>query len=121
MIFHLQLVHNLVHVWNRGRHAFGPRSHEVQDIYARLDKTIGALFDALDAQVGKDRWVVALSSDHGVTAIPEQLVAEGKDGGRIDGTTMFTWVVTTRRAVTSISSPLSMRTRPSPRYSLIGR
>jgi predicted AlkP superfamily pyrophosphatase or phosphodiesterase len=70
-------------------HAFGPRSHEVQDTYARLDKTIGALFDALDAQVGKDRWVVGLTADHGVTPIPEQLVAEGKDGGRIDGSGMY--------------------------------
>ena len=65
-------------------HAFGPRSHEVQDMYAQLDKTIGALFDTLDEKIGKDRWVAALSADHGVTAIPEQLVAEGKDGGRID-------------------------------------
>ena len=66
-------------------HAFGPRSHEVQDMYAHLDKTIGTLFDQLDAIVGKDRWVVGLSADHGVTPIPEQLVAEGKDAGRING------------------------------------
>jgi predicted AlkP superfamily pyrophosphatase or phosphodiesterase len=66
-------------------HAFGPRSHEVQDMYAHLDKTIGTLFDRLDALVGKDQWVAALSADHGVTPIPEQLVAEGKDGGRING------------------------------------
>ena len=66
-------------------HAFGPHSHEVQDMYVHLDKTIGALFDQLDAVVGKDRWVVGLSSDHGVTPIPEQLVAEGKDAGRING------------------------------------
>jgi predicted AlkP superfamily pyrophosphatase or phosphodiesterase len=66
-------------------HAFGPRSHEVQDIYAHLDKTIGLLFDQLDAIVGKDQWVAGLSADHGVTPIPEQLVAEGKDGGRITG------------------------------------
>jgi predicted AlkP superfamily pyrophosphatase or phosphodiesterase len=70
-------------------HAFGPRSHEVQDIYARLDKTIGALFEALEAQVGKDKWVVALSADHGVTDIPEQLRAAGKDGGRIDGSGIY--------------------------------
>src|SRR6185295_12499870 len=63
-------------------HAFGPRSHEVQDMYANLDQTIGTLFDLLDAQVGKDQWVVGLSADHGVTPIPEQLVAEGKDAGR---------------------------------------
>ena len=71
-------------------HAFGPRSHEVQDVYAHLDRTIGTLFDALDAQVGKDRWVAALSADHGVTPIPEQLVAEGKDAGRIDGGQLVT-------------------------------
>jgi len=69
-------------------HAFGPRSHEVQDMFAQLDKTIGTLFDALDEKVGKDRWVAALTSDHGVSAIPEQLVAEGKDGGRIDANGM---------------------------------
>jgi predicted AlkP superfamily pyrophosphatase or phosphodiesterase len=66
-------------------HAFGPRSHEVEDLFANLDRTIGTLFDELDAQVGKGRWVAALSSDHGVTPIPEQLVAEGKDAGRISG------------------------------------
>jgi predicted AlkP superfamily pyrophosphatase or phosphodiesterase len=66
-------------------HGFGPRSHEVQDLYARLDLTIGALFDELDAVVGKGQWVAALSADHGVTPIPEQLVAEGKDAGRISG------------------------------------
>ena len=66
-------------------HAFGPRSHEIQDMYAHLDKTLGTLFDQLDAVVGKDQWVVGLSADHGVTPIPEQLVAEGKDAGRING------------------------------------
>ncbi|MCU1382853.1 MAG: phoK 2 [Acidobacteria bacterium] len=66
-------------------HAFGPRSHEVQDMYAHLDKTIGTLFDQLDTIVGKDQWVAGLTADHGVTPIPEQLVAEGKDAGRING------------------------------------
>lgn len=69
-------------------HAFGPRSREVQDMYARLDKTIGALFDQLDTLVGKDQWVAGLSADHGVTPIPEQLVAEGKNAGRINGGAM---------------------------------
>ena len=36
-------------------HAFGPRSQEIQDIYAQLDRTIGTLFDRLDALVGRDR------------------------------------------------------------------
>src|SRR5262249_18821032 len=59
-------------------HAFGPRSQEVHDILAHLDVALGALLDHLDATVGKGQWVAALSADHGVTAIPEQLVAEGK-------------------------------------------
>jgi arylsulfatase A-like enzyme len=52
-------------------------------MFANLDQTLGTLFDGLDAEVGKDQWVVGLSADHGVTPIPEQLVAEGKDAGRI--------------------------------------
>jgi predicted AlkP superfamily pyrophosphatase or phosphodiesterase len=66
-------------------HAFGPRSHEIQDMYAHLDKTIGTLLDQLDTLVGKDQWVAGLTADHGVTPIPEQLVAEGKDAGRVNG------------------------------------
>jgi predicted AlkP superfamily pyrophosphatase or phosphodiesterase len=71
-------------------HAFGPRSQEVQDMYAHLDRTIGTLFDRLDALVGRDQWVVALSADHGVTPIPEQLAAEGKDAGRINSSALLT-------------------------------
>jgi predicted AlkP superfamily pyrophosphatase or phosphodiesterase len=66
-------------------HAFGPRSHEIQDMYAHLDGTLATLFERLDTLVGKDRWVVALTADHGVTPIPEQLVAEGQDAGRVSG------------------------------------
>ena len=70
-------------------HAFGPRSHEIQDMYMHLDQTIGTLFDQLDAAVGKDQWVVALTADHGVTPIPEQLDRRGQgrrpDQRRRDG------------------------------------
>lgn len=65
-------------------HAFGPHSHEVQDMYAHLDRTIGTLIERLDALIGSDGYVVALTSDHGVTPIPEQLVADGRDAGRIN-------------------------------------
>jgi predicted AlkP superfamily pyrophosphatase or phosphodiesterase len=63
-------------------HKFGPRSHEVQDLLARLDVTIGRLLDRLDARVGRGRYVVALSADHGVAVIPEQLTRDGVDAGR---------------------------------------
>jgi predicted AlkP superfamily pyrophosphatase or phosphodiesterase len=63
-------------------HRFGPRSHEVQDLLARLDVTIGRLLTHLDARVGHAKYVLALSADHGVAVIPEQLKREGKDAGR---------------------------------------
>lgn len=53
-------------------HDFGPRSHEVQDVLLRLDATIGKLLAALDARVGRDKYLLALTSDHGVAMLPEQ-------------------------------------------------
>ena len=63
-------------------HRFGPSSIEVQDTLARLDVTLGTLFDALDASVGRGRYVVAMTSDHGVAPLPEQSAAAGVDAGR---------------------------------------
>jgi predicted AlkP superfamily pyrophosphatase or phosphodiesterase len=58
-------------------HAFGPRSHEVQDLLQRLDVTVGKLIDVLDQRIGRGGYVLALSADHGVATIPEQ-----NNGGR---------------------------------------
>jgi predicted AlkP superfamily pyrophosphatase or phosphodiesterase len=63
-------------------HDFGPNSYEVQDVLIRLDETIGTLLAYLDKTVGEGNYVVALSSDHGVSEIPEQLVAKGNNAGR---------------------------------------
>jgi predicted AlkP superfamily pyrophosphatase or phosphodiesterase len=70
-------------------HQFGPQSQEIRDMYAHLDITIGTLLDRLDALVGSGQYLVALSADHGVTPIPEQLRAEGKDGGRLNSQALF--------------------------------
>lgn len=59
-------------------HTFGPRSHEVQDVLVRLDATLGRLLEYLDENVGEGNYVLALSSDHGVADVPEQI----SDGGR---------------------------------------
>jgi predicted AlkP superfamily pyrophosphatase or phosphodiesterase len=64
-------------------HDFGPDSHEVQDTLFRLDRTLGDLLAALDAGVGRDRYVVALSADHGVGEIPEARTEAGGDAGRV--------------------------------------
>jgi predicted AlkP superfamily pyrophosphatase or phosphodiesterase len=65
-------------------HIMGPRSHEVQDLLARLDKTMGRLLAYLDTNVGAGNYVLGLSADHGVAEIPETV---GK-GGRIASKTI---------------------------------
>jgi hypothetical protein len=64
-------------------HSFGPDSHEVQDVLARLDVAIGRLLATLDARLGRNGYVVALSSDHGIPPIPEAALDQGIDAGRI--------------------------------------
>jgi predicted AlkP superfamily pyrophosphatase or phosphodiesterase len=62
-------------------HEFGPRSREIQDILVRLDKDLGNLFAHLDQKVGRGNYVVALSADHGVVPIPEDMQKTGADAG----------------------------------------
>jgi predicted AlkP superfamily pyrophosphatase or phosphodiesterase len=64
-------------------HDFGPDSHEVQDVLVHLDARLGALLDKLDRDVGKGNYVIGLSSDHGVSPVPERVKAQGFDAGRI--------------------------------------
>jgi predicted AlkP superfamily pyrophosphatase or phosphodiesterase len=64
-------------------HAFGPHSHEVQDTLVRLDATVGTLLAYLDRTVGAKNYVVAFSADHGVAPIPERMLKEGIDAGRV--------------------------------------
>ena len=55
-----------------GRPRFGPRSHEVQDVLMRLDETLGRFLADLDKKVGKDRYVLAFTANHGVAEIPSR-------------------------------------------------
>src|SRR5260370_1859027 len=64
-------------------HAFGPRSWEIQDILVQLDKDLAELFAHLDAKVGHGNYVVALSADHGVVPIPEDMQKIAADAGRL--------------------------------------
>ena len=64
-------------------HRYGPYSHEIHDHFLRLDGYLGDFFEFLDEQVGPDAYVVALSADHGVLPVPEQLAELGVDASRI--------------------------------------
>ncbi|HTQ62278.1 MAG TPA: alkaline phosphatase family protein [Candidatus Solibacter sp.] len=62
-------------------HAFGPRSWEIQDVLIQLDKNLADLFLELDKEVGRGNYVVALSADHGVVPVPEDMEQTGADAG----------------------------------------
>jgi arylsulfatase A-like enzyme len=65
-------------------HCWGPDSQEVLDITLRSDLVIKELLAHLDARVGKGRYVVVVTADHGVTPIPEVAQAQGKIPSDVD-------------------------------------
>ncbi|MBM3975533.1 MAG: hypothetical protein FJ299_00910 [Planctomycetes bacterium] len=69
-------------------HALGPYSREVTDLLLRTDRELARLFDDLDARVGKDGWIAALSSDHGVPDLVERRLANGQEARRIPNATL---------------------------------
>jgi predicted AlkP superfamily pyrophosphatase or phosphodiesterase len=66
-------------------HACGPDSVEVTDLLLRDDRELGRLFQRLDEQVGKGRWLACLSADHGVLDLPEALQARLVGARRVKG------------------------------------
>lgn len=65
-------------------HQFGAQSIEVHDTYIRLDKTIGEFIDYLDKQIGRERYILFLSSDHGASMPRSYLMDKGIANGYID-------------------------------------
>ena len=65
-------------------HAFGPYSLEAEDNLLRLDRTLAALLQLIDREVGLARTLVVLASDHGVAPAPEFAAAQGFEADRHD-------------------------------------
>ena len=70
-------------------HTHGPDSPQVRDISVRTDRTIGRLLDQIDRIVGRQRTLVAFTTDHGVAPVPETLTARGLPGGRMTTRALF--------------------------------
>ena len=64
-------------------HRWGPDSREMHDHLLRLDHWLGWFFDSLSTLVPRERTVVVLTADHGVTSFPEFARSQGRPGGRI--------------------------------------
>lgn len=65
-------------------HRFGPNSLESEDMYFRLDKDIETFLDYLDRNVGSGNYLLFMSADHGVPAIPGLMIENKMPGGNLN-------------------------------------
>ena len=70
-------------------HTYGPESPQVRDITIRTDRILGQLLDRVDKAVGLQHTLIALTADHGVAPLPENLAARSMPGGRIENKDLF--------------------------------
>src|SRR5207245_1606609 len=64
-------------------HCWGPDSQEVLDVTLRSDRVMEKLMAHLDARVGRGRYVLAMTADHGVCPLPEVSRAKGINAERV--------------------------------------
>jgi len=67
-------------------HATGPRSVETEDTYLRLDESLAELFKYLDSKVGRENYLVFLTSDHSGSENAKYLNDKGYNVSSVDYT-----------------------------------
>ncbi|MFQ5639368.1 MAG: alkaline phosphatase family protein [bacterium] len=89
-------------------HRFGPLSQESLDHFLRLDSYLGDFFAFLDERIGKENYLIILSSDHGVMPMPEELIRRGFKAKRFSGLELQTKI---RKATIDVSKELDISQR----------
>ena len=69
-------------------HRYGPDSEEAHDMALRVDKLLGELFQAAEAQTGRGEVLAVLTADHGVAPLPEVDQQRKMPGGRLEAARM---------------------------------
>jgi predicted AlkP superfamily pyrophosphatase or phosphodiesterase len=64
-------------------HVWGPDSQEVLDTTLRTDRMLAELLHFLDESVGKGKYTLCLTADHGICPLPEVSAKLGRDAGRV--------------------------------------
>lgn len=96
-------------------HRYGPYSHEAMDITLRVDRQIATLLDFVQARVGLSNTLIAFTSDHGVSPIPEHAAALGLGGGRLKTPDILASI---RTAISARYNPQGKSPDPSADYIL---
>ena len=64
-------------------HAFGHNSREAEDNLHRLDRLLADILAYLEDRLGRERFLLVLSSDHGMSPIPETVPGANPRAARI--------------------------------------
>jgi predicted AlkP superfamily pyrophosphatase or phosphodiesterase len=64
-------------------HSWGPDSQEVLDVTLRADLIMRDLLNHLDSRVGRGRYMLLMTADHGVCPLPEVSRAQGREADRL--------------------------------------
>lgn len=67
-------------------HAFGPDSHEVQDLIVQTDWALGQFLSKVKSRIGDENVSFVFTADHGAAPMPEYMASMGFDAGRITKT-----------------------------------
>lgn len=96
-------------------HRHGPDSWEIAEQLLALDRALAEFVGFLDAQIGAGELLIAVSSDHGIPALPEVACARGGEGERVD------WAMlapTVDAALIAIDPRLSGAAFPIPEFGI---
>ncbi len=66
-------------------HAYSAESRLSHDHLLQLDRLLQSFFHDLDARIGKDKYLLVLTADHGFMPSVEASLKQGKSAGRLDG------------------------------------
>ena len=89
---------------DRVGHDYGPLSREQMDNLLRLDRELGTFFEYLDETVGKGRWSVLFTSDHGAQDVPEWEAEHGVPAIRLNRDTLAALQEVVHRVARSVRS-----------------
>lgn len=64
-------------------HAFGPDSVEILDSVLRIDSSLAKLFHYLDSNLGRGRYLIVVTADHGIKSLPEVKRLKGQSVRRL--------------------------------------
>ena len=70
-------------------HRFGPDAGEVKSLYIKLDENIAELLSFLDKNIGENKYLITLTSDHGAGTSPIDLERKRLKGGNFISREIF--------------------------------